>query len=173
MPRERKASPPIALALHLALAGKEIFRAAESGDDDAFTSLIPADLSLHNEDGCYLLDVTAAAGHPRAPRGRGESGGCERARDPLRPSGSRGCHLLLGLAITIAALLALASASESDHKVRCSPSLSLPTSPCTTRTAATSSMSPPLPAILGRPADAGRAEDASEREIRSARDLPR
>jgi hypothetical protein len=56
---------------------------------------------LDNEDGRYLLDVTATAGHPQAPRGHGESGGRERAQDLLRSSQSRsrGRHLLLGLAI--------------------------------------------------------------------------
>ena len=61
------------------------------------------------------------------------------------------------------------SAPQSQATMTRSPPSSLPTSPCTTRTAATSSTSPPLPAILGRPEDAGRAEDASEHEIRSAR----
>ena len=57
---------------------KGIFHTTESGDnDDAFTSLIPDDLSLQNEDCRYLLDVTAAAGHPRTSRGHGKSGGCE------------------------------------------------------------------------------------------------
>ena len=45
-----------------------IFCVAESGDDDAFTSLIPGNLFLHNEDGRYLLSVIAAVGHPRVPR---------------------------------------------------------------------------------------------------------
>ena len=49
---------------------KDLFRAAESGDADAFSSLAPADLaaalSLRNEDGRSLLHVAAASGHPKA-----------------------------------------------------------------------------------------------------------
>ena len=98
-----------------------IFCVAESGDDDAFTSLIPGNLFLHNEDGRYLLSVIAAVGHPRVPRedaGRAEDASEHEIRSAR--AGVVAAVSLLGLTITIAALLALASASESDHKVRCS-----------------------------------------------------
>lgn len=49
---------------------KEIFRAAESGDDDTFTSLTPADLSLRNEDG---VRGCARGGRDGAPRARPHS----------------------------------------------------------------------------------------------------
>jgi 26S proteasome non-ATPase regulatory subunit 10 len=48
---------------------KELFRAAESGEAAAFSSLATADLSLRNEDGRSLLHVAAAAGHPQARKG--------------------------------------------------------------------------------------------------------